>query len=147
MIEIQRTAEEERRKAEEEQRQALSKQQEAERLAQAAAEKKALDAMESQRRETEAKEAAVQARADAQRLQEGSEQESLAEGMMDGLSPKRIEWEEWVEQMIEVKENVILRLNGDQEQKKTLNKVKRAITVRIGQVVNTRESILGIVSL
>lgn len=135
------------RKAEEEQQQMLFKQQEAERAAKAAAEKKALEAKESQRRETEAKEAALQAQADKERLQKLSEQERLAEGLLDGLSTKRVEWEEWVEQMREVKENVILKLNGDQEAKKGLNKVKRAITVRIGQVVNTRESILGIVSV
>jgi hypothetical protein len=101
---------------------------------------------ESARLEREAREMAVQAQADKERLQKLSEQERLAEGLLDGLTTKRAEWEEWVAQMREVKECVILRLNGDQDAKKGLNKVKRAITVRIGQVVNTRESILGIVS-
>lgn len=101
---------------------------------------------ESARLEREAREMAVQAQADKERLQKLSEQERLAEGLLDGLTTKRVEWEEWVAQMREVKECVILRLNGDQDAKKGLNKVKRAITVRIGQVVNTRESILGIVS-
>lgn len=62
------------------------------------------------------------------------------------LAIKRNEWKKWREVMATIKEQVIEKVKQDDGIRRGLRRTKNTITMRMGQVVNTRESILKIVS-
>ncbi|KAJ9122495.1 hypothetical protein QFC22_001923 [Naganishia vaughanmartiniae] len=60
------------------------------------------------------------------------------------LVMKRVEWQKWREVMGTVKAQVIENVKQDDAVRRGLRRSKNTITMRLGQVVNTRESIVKI---
>lgn len=103
-------------------------------------------AEERKRKQAEA-EAAVAAKA----KEDAAAQELLASASDPGSSLggelvlKRNEWRKWREVMATIKSQVIGRVKQDDAMRRALRRTKNTITMRVGQVVNTKESILKIV--
>lgn len=130
-------AEEDRKKAEEESKRAKEEQERAQ-----ASEQQRQQA-EQARLEKERK--AAQANELAKRLE--AERASVGEkAVLTSTSQNEKRWKKWVEHQRQTKDEVINRLKADDGLRKMVGAVKRKITRRIGQIVNTRESILKIVS-
>lgn len=93
----------------------------------------------------------AEAEAEAAKAKEESDAASLAakaatSNATGELVMKRNEWRKWREVMATIKEQVIEKVKQDDATRRGLRRTKNTITMRIGQVVNTRESILKIVS-
>ena len=135
----------ERKKAEEEEaarvaraeQEAKARREEAERLAKENAEK------EVKRQEDEAKARAEEERQAREADQRAAEEErrSKAKGQTAD------EWREWVDKQRWMKSEVIEPVKADRATRTTLRTGMRLITRGLGQVVNTKESVLRVVSV
>lgn len=101
-------------------------------------------AEERKRKQAEAEAAAKAAEDAAAQVQPASVPDSTP--LASELVLKRHEWKKWREVMATIKSGVIERVKQDDAMRKALRRAKNTITMRVGQVVNTRESILKIVS-
>jgi hypothetical protein len=158
--------EEEERKRRQAQEEADRKRREAEAAAAAIEEAKRKEreaaAAEAAKQEEEKRQAVVKAAEERKRKQAEAEAEaakakeeldaaslaakaSLSNGAGE-LVMKRNEWKKWREVMMTIKAEVIEKVKQDDGIRRGLRRTKNTITMRIGQVVNTRESILKIVS-
>lgn len=131
-------AEERRRKEEEaariaaEEQAALARKAEAEKAA-----KEKADAAAKEQAEQEAAEAA----------RKKAERESQERAAAQAASSRAVEdWRKWVGAQRTMKEKVINVVKADRAMKSELRQKMRLITRGVGQVVNTRESILRVVS-
>lgn len=118
-------------------------------------------AAEAAAREEEKRQAVIKAAEERKRKQaEAEAQAAKAKAELDAaalaaqaavtsaageLVMKRNEWKKWREVMATIKEQVIEKVKQDDGIRRGLRRTKNTITMRIGQVVNTRESILKIV--
>lgn len=161
--EIQEEKQRQQRRAQEE---ADRKRQEAEAAAAAVEEAKRQErekvAAEAAAREEEKRRAAVKAAEERKRKQAEAEAAAKVTGdaaaqaqatvapdsasLGSELVLKRNEWKKWREVMATIKSGVIERVKQDDAMRKALRRTKNTITMRVGQVVNTKESILKIVS-
>lgn len=72
---------------------------------------------------------------------------SAEQNALASLQKNEQRWEKWVEHQRKTKAEVIERVKADEALRKNIGPIKRKTTRRIGQIVNTRESIVSIVSL
>jgi nucleoporin GLE1 len=144
---------EKRRIAEEEKRQAEVRRKEEEEVQRKRDEERRRE--EEKRKAEEARRNAEKAERDAELKQtQAEEQQRLLEASrknaeqnaLTSLQKNEQRWEKWVEHQRRTKVEVIERVKADDGLKKNIGPIKRKITRRIGQIVNTRESIVGIVS-
>jgi nucleoporin GLE1 len=133
--EVQKKRDEERRK-EEEKRKAEEARRNAEK-----AERERQEA-EKAKRDAELKQTQAE---EQQRLLEAS-RKNAEQNALTSLQKNEQRWEKWVEHQRRTKIEVIERVKADDGLKKNIGPIKRKITRRIGQIVNTRESIVSIVS-
>ncbi|KAJ9098628.1 hypothetical protein QFC21_004275 [Naganishia friedmannii] len=105
-----------------------------------AAVKAAEERKHKQQLETEA--AAANTQAEVQAKTDASA--SSASVPASELVMKRVEWQKWREVMGTVKAQVIEKVKQDDGVRRGLRRSKNTITMRLGQVVNTRESIVKI---
>jgi nucleoporin GLE1 len=106
----------------------------------AESEKRAREAEGRLRQEREAKEAKEREEAEARVKAEEKEKLASARGNVGG------EWRKWVNQQRWMKVEVIEKVKNGQGVKQVLRPGMRLITRGLGQVVNTREAILRVVS-
>jgi hypothetical protein len=131
-----------RQRAEEQKRQELARQKiEQERKAAAQAAKEREEA-EKTRKVTELR--ALQIK-EAERQAE-IDRSSAEQNALTSLQKNEQRWEKWVEHQKKTKLEVIERVKADDTLRKAIGGPKRKITRRIGQIVNTRDSIVNIVS-
>ncbi|KAJ9094134.1 hypothetical protein QFC19_008086 [Naganishia cerealis] len=160
--------EEKQRKQRQAQEEADRKRREAEAAAAAveAAKKQGRENIEREAaaREEEKRQAAVKA-AEERRLKQQQQAEAEAAASAQGRSEvqaktnadavpaavpaselviKRVEWQKWRQVMATVKDQVIEKVKQDDAMRRGLRRSKNTITMRIGQVVNTRESIIKV---
>lgn len=137
-----RAAEARKRKEEEEARiaaaekEALARKQEQERQAKEKAEQEANDRAAREQAEVEAK-----AKEEAAKAEEEKRTAAAAES---NRSVK--EWKYWVQQQQRMKSEVIEVVKGNREERQSLRPAMRLITRGLGQVVNTKETIVRVVS-
>lgn len=105
-----------------------------------------LKAAEERKRKQEL-EAAALANAQAEVQTKADATATTASVSASELVMKRVEWQKWREVMGTVKAQVIENVKQDDAVRRGLRRSKNTITMRIGQVVNTRESIVKIVSV
>ena len=125
----ERRKEEEKRKAEEARRNAENAERERQQAEQA-------------KRDVELKQSQAE---EQQRLIEAS-RASAEQNALTSLHKNEQRWEKWVEHQRKTKIEVIEQVKADDGLRKNIGPIKRKITRRIGQIVNTRESIVNIVS-
>ena len=150
MLDEQKRAEELRRRQEEEaqrKKEEERRREEEKRLADEArrnAEKAERERQQAERarQEAELKQSQVQ---EQQRIVEAN-RASAEQNALTSLQKNEQRWEKWVEHQRKTKTEVIERVKADDELRKNIGAFKRKITRRIGQIVNTRESIVNIVS-
>lgn len=92
-------------------------------------------------------EAEATANAQAKEQAQTDARTSAAPVSASELVMKRVEWQKWREVMATVKAQVIENVKQDDAVRRGLRRSKNTITMRLGQVVNTRESIVKIVSV
>lgn len=114
----------------------MAKKAEAERVAKERAEKEAADRAERERQEKEAK--------DAQAAAQREEDERKAAA--DTSSRAYHDWAKWVEIQKRMKAEVINPAKANREMRTALKPAMRFINRWIGQVVNTQEKIMEVVS-
>lgn len=123
--------------------------QEAQAAAKAKADAEARDKAEAEKRSREEAEARKKAEAEAAKKAQADAQAAKASqdassSLMSGLATKETEWREWRDRMLKVKNDVIAVVKADPVIKKEVRQNIRTIGVKVGQVVNTRESIIKI---
>jgi len=150
MLDEQKRAEEQRRRQEEEaqrKKEEERRREEEKRLADEAkrnAEKAERERQQAERarQEAELKQSQLQ---EQQRIVEAN-RASTEQNALTSLQKNGQRWEKWVEHQRKTKTEVIERVKADDGLRKNIGAFKRKITRRIGQIVNTRESIVNIVS-
>lgn len=123
--------------------------QEAQAAARAKAEEEARTKAEAEQRAKAAAEARAKAEQEASRKAEAEAlavkaSQDASSSLMSGLSAKEMEWREWRDRMTKVKTDVIAVVKANPAMKKEVRQNIRTIGVKVGQVVNTRESIIKI---
>lgn len=129
----------ERKKQEEEARLKEVRRKEEEKVKQEA-ERKVKEAEEKARTEQKKAEVAA-AKAERQKQAKEKANQDSQQGIWTGLSIKAQEWSDWRDKMRTFKEQVIEKVKSDPALKKEVRANNRTIGVRVGQVINTRESI------
>lgn len=135
-------AEARKRKEEEEARiaaaekEAVARKAEQERLAKEKAEQEAAEKVEKEKADAEAL-----AKAEADKAEEDKKAAAAAEGNRSAT-----EWAKWVQVQKRMKAEVIEVVKANREVKSGLRQGLRLITRSLGQVINTRETIVRVVS-
>lgn len=132
----QRAKEEEAARIAAEEKAALARKAEAEKAAKEKAEKEAAEAAAKEKAEKEEQE--------RQAAQAKEEQTKAAEQAAGTRAVD--EWRKWVDVQKTMKDQVINLVKGNREMKTSLRQGMRLITRGIGQVINTQESVVRVVS-